>query len=176
MGGLDQRCRAHQPVAVGQSVRPCGPPPNDRSTRFCHQGVRPDRTTGNLAHCGIEDCVMHLRKIAARLPLGGQNRKGSERENVFRSNPESGLPRRNGERAPVFLRFRSSHQNVQRDLANFGIGTLAYARFFGGHGVSLTGVSGGLPAAQARRLSTTSWFIRSRVATEAEPRWGNSTT
>src|SRR6185369_15035183 len=30
-----------------------------------------------------------------------------------------------------------------------------YARAFGGHGVSATGVSGGLPAAQASRLSTT---------------------
>src|SRR5262249_45564203 len=55
--------------------------------------------------------------------------------------------------------------------------TRAHDRFvFGGHGVSATGVSGGLPAAHAKRLSTTSWSILSRVATDAEPRWGNSTT
>ena len=47
---------------------------------------------------------------------------------------------------------------------------------FGGYGVSATGVSGGLPAAQARMLSTTSWSIAARVATLAEPRCGNSTT
>src|SRR5215467_10725344 len=51
-----------------------------------------------------------------------------------------------------------------------------HARFFGGHGVSGTGVSGGLPAAQAKRLSTTSWSILLRVAIDAEPRWGNNTT
>src|SRR5262249_4047370 len=55
-------------------------------------------------------------------------------------------------------------------------GAHACFRCFGGHGVSVTGVSGGLPAAQAKRLSTTSWSIFSRVATDAEPRWGNNTT
>src|SRR5258708_12538728 len=55
--------------------------------------------------------------------------------------------------------------------------TTVHDRFvFGGHGVSATGVSGGLPTAHAKRLSTTSWSILSRVATDAEPRWGNNTT
>src|SRR5262249_14907559 len=51
-----------------------------------------------------------------------------------------------------------------------------HARFFGGHGVSGTGVSGGLPAAPARRLSTTRWSILSRGATRPETRWGNRPT
>src|SRR5262249_6288734 len=46
----------------------------------------------------------------------------------------------------------------------------------GGHGVSGTGVSGFLPAAQAMRLSITSWFMALRVGTEPEPTWGSSTT
>src|SRR6202011_4952776 len=46
----------------------------------------------------------------------------------------------------------------------------------GGHGVSGTGVSGFLPAAQATRLSTTSWFMALRVGTEPDPTWGSSTT
>src|SRR5262249_56165674 len=51
-----------------------------------------------------------------------------------------------------------------------------HARLRGGQGVSATGVSGPLPAAQAARLSTTSWSILVRVHSDAEPRWGNSTT
>src|SRR4029077_20840507 len=49
-------------------------------------------------------------------------------------------------------------------------------RCLGGQGVSATGVSGGLPAPQAKRVSTTSWSLFSRGATAAEPRWGNRTT
>src|SRR5262245_4611127 len=51
-----------------------------------------------------------------------------------------------------------------------------YGRRFGGQGVSATGVSGGLPAFQASRLSTTNWSILARVVTEPEPRCGNRTT
>src|SRR5262249_43682385 len=63
-------------------------------------------------------------------------------------------------------------------VATVSATTTVHGRFcaFGGHGVSGTGVSGGLPAAQAKRLSTTSWSILSGVATDAEPRWGNNTT
>src|SRR5262249_27476720 len=46
----------------------------------------------------------------------------------------------------------------------------------GGHGVSGTGVSGFLPAAQAIRLSMASWCMASRVGIEPEPTWGNNTT
>src|SRR6185312_2352613 len=43
-------------------------------------------------------------------------------------------------------------------------------------GVSATGVSGGFPANQAFRLSTTSWSMALRVTTDAEPICGSSTT
>ena len=43
------------------------------------------------------------------------------------------------------------------------------------HGVSGTGVSGGLPSAQAKMFPTTHSAIARRVLTEAEPTWGRST-
>src|ERR1700722_4862353 len=43
-------------------------------------------------------------------------------------------------------------------------------------GVSATGVSGGFPANQAFRLSTTNWSMAFRVTTDAEPICGSSTT
>ena len=51
-----------------------------------------------------------------------------------------------------------------------------HARFCGGQGVSGIGDNKGLPAAQARRLSTTSCSIFWRVKTVAEPRCGNRVT
>src|SRR6185437_10016304 len=69
---------------------------------------------------------------------------------------------------------RRSTDDRGRQRHRRDVGTPRHQRRFAG--VSATGVSGGFPANQALRLSTTSWSIALRVTTEAEPICGSSTT
>src|ERR1019366_10641583 len=82
---------------------------------------------------------------------------------------------------PVFLEGRGILRGSRRSAAEQDRQRRKPDAEAAGHqrlvtGVSATGVSGGLPANQAFRLSTTSWSIALRVTTEAEPICGSSTT
>src|SRR5262249_7453193 len=82
--------------------------------------------------------------LRRRLPMGKARRQRQSRQ---RHDPPKPDDRPHGERL------------ARRQWRRHGAVYVARGR----HGVSGTGVSGGLPAAQAKRLSTTSWSIWVRV-------------
>src|SRR5262249_25880925 len=117
--------------------------------------------------------VVRRRRLRAGAD-GGQRKRDHGETNASRHGEirisDACTPRapRHASPAPRRTALHHLHMRNLRGLvpvATVSATTTVHGRFcaFGGHGVSGTGVSGGLPAAQAKRLSTTSWSILSRV-------------
>src|SRR5262249_46456775 len=125
-----------------------------------------------------------LGGVAGRRRLRAGTRGGQRKRNHSKTRASRhGESRCDGGRAHAITPGASRHASPARRRTN--VASPAYAEFTrahgrfcvrGGHGVSATGVSGGLPADKAKRLPTPSWSILSRAGPEAEPRWGNNTT